>query len=195
MSNAILFLGSVNEFYDHAPKVEIEELWRSIGKQAIEVEVFKKDGRTDSEKIDTVKELKEKGIGIEESCELFGISRSNHGGYIKDHPLKKAKTERCLEEEELLKQIEAIKSCHPFSGYRRVTAFLKRRLDIGPNHKRIYGIMRKHNVAVPQGKRNETCTGSVRSRPRAKHSNDYWRIGMTKFMVESIGWAYLVGVF
>ena len=36
--------------------------------------------------------------------------------------------------------------------------------------------------------------GSGGSKPRVKHPNEYWGIDMTKFMVESVGWVYLVVV-
>lgn len=40
----------------------------------------------------------------------------------------------------------------------------------------------------------EMRPGSGGSKPRVKHPNQYWGIDMTKFMVESIGWVYLVVV-
>ena len=107
--------------------------------------------------------------------------------------MKRAKAERCLDEE-LLEEIEAIKSCHPFRGYRRVTAFLKHRLSINVNHKKVYGIMKEHNLTVPQAKRREMRPGLGGSKPRAERPNEYRGIDMTKFMVESVGWVYLVVV-
>ncbi len=54
-------------------------------------------------------------MSIKESCNLVGISRSSYYCYIKDYPLKKARAERHLkEDEELLEEIETIKSCYPF---------------------------------------------------------------------------------
>ncbi len=75
--------------------------------------------------------------------------------------------------------------------YRRVTGFLKRRLDIEVNHKKVYGIMKEHNLTVPQGRRKETRPGLGGSKPRAERPNEYWEIDMNKFMVESVGWVYL----
>ncbi len=132
-------------------------------------------------------------MSIKESCNLVGISRSSYYCYVKDYPLKRARAERCLDEE-LLEEIEAIKSCHPFRGYRRVTAFLKHRLSINVNHKKVYGIMKEHNLTMPQAKRREMRPGSGGSKPRAERPNEYWGIDMTKFMVESVGWVYLVVV-
>ena len=40
----------------------------------------------------------------------------------------------------------------------------------------------------------EMRPGSGGSEPRVKHPNEYWGIDMTKFMVESVGWVYLVVV-
>ncbi len=86
-----------------------------------------------------------------------------------------------------LEEIETIKSCHPFWGYRRVTALLKHRLNINVNHKKVYGIMKEHNLTVPQARRREMRPGSVGSKPRAERPNEYRGIDMTKFMVESVG--------
>ena len=100
-------------------------------------------------------------MSIKESCNLVGISRSSHYCYIKDYPLKRASTERHLKEnEELHEEIETIKSCHPFWGYRRVTALLKHRLKINVNHRKVHGIMKEHNLTVSQGKRREIRLGS-----------------------------------
>ncbi len=54
--------------------------------------------------------------------------------------------------------------------------------------------MKERNLIVPQGKRREMRPGSGGSKPRAKRPNEYWGIDMTKFMVESVGWVYLVVV-
>ncbi len=56
-----------------------KRLQKIIGKQVIEIEVLK-NGRTVSEKINAVKELKEKRGSVKESCELLGISRSSYYG-------------------------------------------------------------------------------------------------------------------
>jgi len=178
-------LKSGNNAYDHVPEAEIEKLHKIIGEQAVGVEV-QKNGLTVSEKIDAVKEFKEKGMSIRRLLDLFGISRGSYCGYIKDYLLKKPKTGCCLPEEELLKQIETIGSCYPFWRYKRVTLSIEYRLDIGINRKKAYTITEEHNQTVPQGKIRKTCTGSGRSKSRAEHPNEYWGIDMTKFMVESV---------
>ncbi len=50
--------------------------------------------------------------------------------------------------EEILSRIRDIKAEHPFWGYRRVWAYLKYRQNIVINHKRIYLLMKRHNLIV-----------------------------------------------
>ena len=52
------------------------------------------------------------------------------------------------EDKQILLQIQLIKSEHPFWGYRRVWAYMKYRLDLPVNKKRIYRIMKEQNLLV-----------------------------------------------
>ncbi len=96
--------------------------------------------------------------------------------------------------EQLLSQIQELKADHPFWGYRRVWAYLKFRQHILVNHKRVYRLMKKHNLLVKPNARLKAIRANVsyRSKPRASKPNQYWGIDMTKVMIHSSGWAYLV---
>ncbi len=72
-------LESGNKTYDHALEAEIKKTSEDHWETVIEIEVLK-NGQTVSEKINAVKELKEKRGSIKESCELLGISRSSYYG-------------------------------------------------------------------------------------------------------------------
>ncbi len=98
--------------------------------------------------------------------------------------------------EEILSRIRDIKAEHPFWVYRRVWAYLKYRQDIVINHKRVYLLMKKHNLLVKPNTRLKAIRSNAphRSKPRATRPNQYWGIDMTKVMISSFGWLYLVVV-
>jgi len=93
----------------------------------------------------------------------------------------------------LLHHIYAIKSDHPFWGYRRVWAYLKYRLDMPVNKKRIYRIMKEHNLLVKPNTRLKAIRSNqaYKNKPKATHPNQYWGIDMTKVMICNYGWIYL----
>ncbi len=101
---------------------------------------------------------------------------------------------RQQEDKEILAQIETIKSDHPFWGYRRVWAYLKYRQRQTINKKRIYRIMKEHNLLVKPNQRLRAKRDNQfnKSKPRASRPNEYWGIDMTKIMIPSFGWLYLV---
>ena len=96
-------------------------------------------------------------------------------------------------DKELLHDICAIKSDHPFWGYRRVWAYLKYRLDISINKKRIYRIMKEHNLLVKPNARLKAIRSNqaYENKPKATRVNQYWGIDMTKVMIFNYGWVYL----
>ena len=103
---------------------------------------------------------------------------------------------RQQEDKGILAQIETIKSDHPFWGYRRVWAYLKYRQRQTINKKRIYRIMKEHNLLVKPNQRLRAKRDNQfnKSKPRASRPNEYWGIDMTKVMIPSFGWLYLVVV-
>lgn len=95
---------------------------------------------------------------------------------------------------ELLTQIEQLKAEHPFWGYRRIWAYLKYRQGLTINRKRIYRLMKENNLLVTPNTRLKAIRGKYpyRSKPRATRINQFWGIDMTKVLIQSFGWLYLV---
>lgn len=96
-------------------------------------------------------------------------------------------------DKQLLHKISTIKADHPFWGYRRVWAYLKYRLDIHINRKRIYRIMKEHNLLVQPNTRLKAIRSNqaYKSKPKATRPNQFWGIDMTKVMISNYGWVYL----
>lgn len=94
----------------------------------------------------------------------------------------------------ILPQIQAIKADHPFWGYRRVWAYLKYRQGKNYNKKRIHRIMKEHNLLVTPNLRLKARRDNrpYRSKPKAERPNQFWGTDMTKIMIDSFGWLYLV---
>ena len=91
----------------------------------------------------------------------------------------------------ILERIRRIKANHPAWGYRRVWAYLKYRQLLPVNRKRIYRLMKKHELLVQPNWRLKAKRTGHRSKLRAKRPNQVWGIDMTKIMVPSWGWMYL----
>ena len=101
---------------------------------------------------------------------------------------------RRQQDQRLLGFIQPIKADHPFWGYRRVWAYMKYRLDIPVNKKCIYRIMKEHNLLVQENQRLKAKRGRYpyKSKPQAQRPNQFWGMDMTKIMISSYGWLYLV---
>jgi transposase InsO family protein len=93
--------------------------------------------------------------------------------------------------EAILRRIRALKAEHPFWGYRRVWAYLRYREGLPINKKRIYRLMKEHNMLVRSNERLKACRTPSRPKPRASRPNELWGIDMTKVMVPTWGWLYL----
>ena len=63
---------------DNHYRSEIEKLQKIIGKQAIQVEILKKNGRATGDKIEAVEMLKGLGYKVKDDCIAVGISRSSY---------------------------------------------------------------------------------------------------------------------
>lgn len=101
---------------------------------------------------------------------------------------------RVTEDEKLAGQIASIKEKHPFWGYRRVWAWLRRREGVCVNEKRIYRIMKEKGLVCPRKGLRKTASREPREKPRATRINQFWGIDMTKVYVEKWGWVYIVVV-
>lgn len=136
--------------------------------------------------------MKAEGYNVTDACRALGVSRSGYYYRIKANKGEKRKRSG-MKDMDLLEKIKAIKGEHPFWGYRRVWAWLRHREGICVNQKRIRRIMKENDLMVKQ-KHYRAKRVAGRSKPRADRPFQYWGIDMTKFMIESIGWVYLVVV-
>jgi len=134
--------------------------------------------------------LKESGYTVKDACEALGVSRSGYYSSLRVRPVQGTRDE-VFKDRELLKKIQAVKAEHPFWGYRRVRAWMGHREKIWVNEKRVRRVMRENSLMATQRVHKAKRT-SQRSKPRAERPRQYWGIDMTKFMVASLGWVYLI---
>jgi len=128
---------------------------------------------------------------VKDSCEALGLSRSRYYSFGKPRECEKPKKIRNAPQ--LLLKIRAIKAEHPFWGYRRITAWLRHREGVFVNHKTVRKIMKDNGLLASQTVHSAKRKSEGR-KPRAQRPKEIWGIDMTKFMIPSIGWAYLVVV-
>ena len=133
--------------------------------------------------------LKLSGYTVKDAGEALGFSRSSY--YVSNQPKETKECHLALRDSELVERIKAIKAEHPFWGYRRVRAWLLHREKVLVNEKRIRRLMKKHNLMVIQPVYKAKRT-PLKSKPRADRPKQYWGIDMTKFLISSLGWVYLV---
>lgn len=133
--------------------------------------------------------LKDAGYTIRDACQALGISRSSY--YASGKPHKPCRTGPDLRDGALVERIKAIKSAHPFWGYRRVRAWLVYREKIVVNEKKVRRIMKEHDLMVPRSI-HKAKRMPTRSKPRADKPKQFWGIDATKFIVNGLGWVYLV---
>jgi len=133
--------------------------------------------------------LKEKGVSLKRICLHLKISRSSFYARKSEKTVKSAVYNP--QDAIVLSQIKEIRGLHTFWGYRRVWAWLKHREKIVISKKHTYRIMKENNLLCPKKafRKNEAKT---RSKPKATRPNQYWGIDMTKFMINGLGWVYLV---
>lgn len=136
-----------------------------------------------------VASLNKVGYTVFDACCALGISRS--GYYASRHP-GEVKV-RVLGEDglELITKIKEIKGKHPFWGYRRVWAWLRHREGIVVNQKKVRRLMKEHKLMATQTV-HKVKRISTRSKPHADRPKQFWGIDMTKFMINALGWVYLV---
>ena len=91
----------------------------------------------------------------------------------------------------VLERIRHLKSDHPFWGYRRVWAHLRFIDSLVVNKKRVYRLMKEHDLIVRPNQRLKAKRLSDRRKPRPERPNQWWGIDMTKVMT-ACGWVYIV---
>lgn len=133
--------------------------------------------------------IKEAGYTVKDACSVLGITRS--GYYALKKPKASGKSDSSIKDVDLIEKIKAIKSEHPFWGYRRVSAWLRHREKIQVGRKKVQSLMRAQGLLATQTVHRAKRTPQ-RNKPRAERPLQYWGIDMTKFMIPVIGWVYLV---
>jgi len=105
--------------------------------------------------------------------------------------MRKPSNSIAVRNESLIKRIREIKGDHPFWGYRRVWAYLRYVEGVAVNKKRVYRLMKEHNLTVRPNQRLRAKMVSERSKPKPVRPNQWWGVAMTKVIAES-GWVYVV---
>ena len=101
---------------------------------------------------------------------------------------------RQQEDQKILQLMQPIKAEQPGWGYRMIWDYLKYRQGHIFNKKRIYRIMKENDLLVKPNLRLKAKRDNQnnRSKPRATRPNQFWGIDMTKVMIDSFGWLYVV---
>ena len=94
----------------------------------------------------------------------------------------------------ILSRLQVLKAEHPFWGYRRCWATLHYGEGWPVNKKRILRVMREADLLVKTNPRLKASRTPTTRKPRATAPNQWWGIDMTKVLVESFGWVYVVVV-
>jgi len=107
--------------------------------------------------------------------------------------MRKPSNSVALRNESLVKRIREIKVEHPFWGYRRVWEYLRDIDGLLVNKKRVYRLMREHNLTVKPNPRLIAKRVPERPKPRpvgsnvertiqAERSNNFLRLILTKLL-------------
>lgn len=97
-----------------------------------------------------------------------------------------------MRNQQILERIKELKADHPCWGYRRIWAYLHYREKMPVNKKRIYRLMQEHKLLVQYTKHLRATRAQYRPKPKPERINHMWGIDMTKIMIPSHGWVYLV---
>ena len=89
-------------------------------------------------------------------------------------------------------KIKGYKAEHPYWGYRRIWASLRYKDGLMVNTKRIYRLMKKHDLLVKSNIKLKATRSITTTKPRATEVNQWWGIDMTKISINGFGWVYVV---
>ena len=128
------------------------------------------------------------GYSVTDSCESVGISRSHYYERINGTTPRKKRTR---DDSALIDKVKELKTAHPFWGYRRIRAWLVHREGILINEKKVRRLM-KENGLVAISHKYRIRRAAATQKARASRPHQVWGIDMTKFWIDSFGWAYLV---
>ncbi len=114
--------------------------------------------------------LKQAGYTVKDGRQALGISRS--GYYALKLPKEETRKTSGLKNAKLLEKIKAIKTDHPFWGYRRVWAWLVHREKMQVNEKKVRRIMKEHGLMATQTV-HKAKRRPQRNKPRADRPGQY----------------------
>jgi putative transposase len=97
-------------------------------------------------------------------------------------------------DEGLLPRIQALKAEHPFWGSRRMWAYLRFTELLPINKKRVWRLMREHQLLVPPNRRLSARRTPPARKPKPTRPHAWWGIDMTKVLVSGFGGVYVVVV-
>jgi putative transposase len=92
----------------------------------------------------------------------------------------------------VVQRIQELKAEHPFWGYRRIWAYLRFVEQYPINKKRVWRLMRVHQLLVQPNVQLKAKRTPTRSKPRPTKPDEWWGIDMTKVLVEGFGGVYIV---
>jgi len=145
------------------------------------------------DRVAVITEMSVLGYKTHDICSALGVPRSTYYRLkTKDRP-SPIRRRRRNDEPYFIKRINELKADHPFWGYRRVWAWLNYRDKRRISRRRVYRLMKEYDLTV-NVKQYKAKRISNRSKPKPKAANQWWGIDMTKFMVNGLGWIYLVVV-
>jgi len=146
-----------------------------------------------------------KGYNIKQACDVFEIGRASYYRYQNCSDDKKTKktasiialqrtisTSQGLQVmvEKVVEEIKTLVKEHPYWGYRKVHANLKRRKKYKIGKKKVQTIMKTYGLMSQKKKFKPVRV--TREKPQADRPNQYWGTDMTKFLIPTLGWIPLV---
>ncbi|ACJ75342.1 integrase, catalytic region [Thermosipho africanus TCF52B] len=126
----------------------------------------------------------EEGFSVTEAVRYLKISRSTY--YYKPKKYKRKKND-----ESILKRIQEIKQEHPYWGYRRICAMLRKQGE-KINHKRVYRIMKENRLLLKQYKMK--AKRSFQRKIIPNKPRQVLGIDMTKVLTKDGGWVNYIAV-
>ena len=99
-------------------------------------------------------------------------------------------------DQEILILIRTIVKQFPYYGYRKVAAILQHRERLAINRKRVYRIMKEHQLLMPASFSHKKLFRGIpfSYKLEAERSNQLWGIDMTYIWCGNDGWGYLHAV-
>ncbi|MBE0433785.1 IS3 family transposase [candidate division WOR-3 bacterium] len=129
------------------------------------------------------------GYTVRDACQALGVSRSAYYAAQKTGGTRLRRNRAA--DNVLVVLMRQIKDAHIYWGYRRVWAWLRFRSGVVVNQKRVRRLMKEHGLMVPR-RIHKAKRMPQRSKPRPSRPRQIWGMDMTKFIIDGLGWVYLV---